>query len=147
MKIEGEIKGLAEFRAKLRTMGTAGFKAAVASAYRSFEEIMTKSKEEYVPVDQGPLRASGTVLPPEVSGSSATITMGYGGPSAPYAIAVHENPRAGKTGGLSPQGKPYEHWARTGGWKYLETPLKAGADGVVSNMKRDIDAEHLKFKA
>ena len=77
---------------------------------------------------------------------TATITMGYGGPAAPYAIAVHENPRAGKTGGLSPSGKPYEHWARTGGWKYLETPLKAATGQIAAKLKDDVDAAHMRLK-
>jgi hypothetical protein len=67
MKIEGSIKGMAEFKTKLRALGDAGFRAAVASACESFEGVMKTSKEEYVPVDQGALRSSGTVLPPEIS--------------------------------------------------------------------------------
>lgn len=147
MKIEGSIAGVAELKMKMRALGDAGFRALVASAHEQFEGVMTTSKEEYVPVDQGPLRASGTVLPPSVSGGRAEITMGFGGPAAPYAIAVHENPRAGKTGGLSPSGKPYEHWARTGQWKYLETPLKAAMPGMRDKLVAGIDAAHGRFKA
>lgn len=127
-------------------MGPAVFAAMVKSAYESFESVMTTSKEEYVPVDSGTLRSTGTVLPPEVSGQSATITMGFGGPAAPYALSVHENPRAGKTGGISPSGKPYEHWARTGGWKYLEMPLKSATGKIGAKLKADIDAAHMRLK-
>ena len=49
-----------------------------------------------------------------------TGTVGY---SAPYAAAIHENPRAGKTGGVSPSGRRYKKWAKVGGFKYLERPL------------------------
>jgi hypothetical protein len=73
--------------------------------------------------------------------------MGYGGPSAPYALAVHENPRAGQTGGISPKGQPYEHWAHTGQWKYLETPLKAAVPDITAKMKTDVDGAHGRFKA
>jgi hypothetical protein len=146
MKTTVELTGAAEWKAKLHAMGPAVFAAMVKSAYQSFEAVMTTSKEEYVPVDQGTLRSSGHVQSPEVSGMSATITMGYGGPAAPYAIAVHENPRAGKTGGLSPSGKPYEHWARTGGWKYLETPLKAATGQIAAKLKDDVDAAHVRLK-
>jgi very-short-patch-repair endonuclease len=44
--------------------------------------------------------------------------------------SVHENPRSGKTGGISPSGFPYEHWAQTGEWKYLETPVKQALPGL-----------------
>jgi len=62
------------------------------------------------------------------------VAIGY---SALYAANVHENPRAGKTGGESPSGKKYTAgrtesgrksrrivWARKGKWKFLEDPLK-----------------------
>jgi len=60
--------------------------------------------------------------------------IGY---SAVYALTVHENPRAGKTGGVSPSGKAYSAgrttggrkstrvvWAEKGNWKFLENPFK-----------------------
>lgn len=144
MKTSIEIAGVAEWHSKLKAMGPAVFEAMVKSAYESFEGVMTTAKEEYVPVDSGTLRSTGTVLPPEVSSQSATITMGFGGPAAPYALAVHENPRAGKTGGISPSGKQYEHWARTGNWKYLETPLKAATGKIAAKMKADVDAAHMR---
>lgn len=145
MRTSVEIAGVAEWNAKLKTMGPAVFDAMVKSAYQSLEAVMATSKEEYVPVDSGTLRSTGTVLQPEVSGMSATITMGFGGPSAPYALAVHENPRAGKTGGISPSGKPYESWARTGGWKYLETPLKAATGAIAAKLKADVDTAHMRL--
>ena len=43
--------------------------------------------------------------------------------TAVYAWDVHENPRSGKTGGFSPQGRPYRYWAREGEFKYLEKPF------------------------
>ena len=78
-----------------------------------------------VPVMDGQLRATGVVLPVERNGSLHTLTMGFGGPSAPYAAKTHENPRAGKTGGISPQGRRYKRWAKLGGYKFLEGPMAA----------------------
>jgi len=57
--------------------------------------------------------------------------------TAVYAPFVHENPRAGKTGGYSPKGKVYKPekgssrivWSRVGQWKFLE-------DAVKQNMKK-----------
>lgn len=146
MKPTLEITGAAEWRTKLKRMGPEAFAAMVAGGYQAFEEIMTRSKEEYVPVDQGTLRSTGHVEPPTVTGMRAEITMGYGGPAAPYALAVHENPRAGKTGGLSPSGKPYDHWARTGGWKYLETPLKEATGSIAEKIKARVEAAQAGLK-
>lgn len=67
--------------------------------------------------------------------------VGY---SAVYALSVHENPRAGQTGGKSPYGLAYSPGLTEGGnqstrivfaeggkWKFLEDPLKAEAGNIL----------------
>jgi hypothetical protein len=76
-----------------------------------------------VPVMDGQLRSTGVVLPVERNGTLHTLTLGFGGPAAPYAVKTHENPRAGKTGGISPQGRRYKKWAKVGAYKFLEGPM------------------------
>ena len=56
------------------------------------ELIMTDSKQNYVPVDKGTLRQSGTVGDPVRNEDEITISMGYGGAAAAYATALHEHP-------------------------------------------------------
>lgn len=75
------------------------------------EEIMTDSKTNYVPVDTGNLRNSGTVALPVIAGNRVTVTLGYGGPAAAYALKVHEAPAS------------YGH----GKNKYLSKPINAAA--------------------
>lgn len=92
--------------------------------YKWGEQTMREIKgDPAVPVMDGPLRASGVVLPVARNGTLHTLTMGFGGPSAPYAVKVHENPRSGKTGGMSPSGKQYKRWAKVGAYKFLERPM------------------------
>ena len=111
--------------------------AVRAALYQEASAIMTDSKSNFVPVDTGNLRASGTVLTPTVEGDQVSIRFGYGGPAAAYARAVHENPRAGKTGGRSPSGQKYTSWAKVGQWKYLEIPFKNAKAGLAGRiMKR-----------
>ena len=50
---------------------------------------MTAAKER-TPVDLGTLRASGTVLPPKVSGTGVEVVAGFGGAASDYAVVVHE---------------------------------------------------------
>lgn len=76
-----------------------------------------------VPVMDGQLRGSGVVLPVTASGTTHTLTLGFGGPAAPHAARTHENPRAGKTGGVSPSGRKYKKWAKVGAYKFLEGPM------------------------
>ena len=102
----------------------AALKAAAKQLYKSANVIMDDSKSNYVPVETGTLRSSGLVEPPVVEGGRVVVTLGYGGPAAPYALSVHENPRSGKTGGVSPSGRKYRRWAKVGEWKYLSTPFE-----------------------
>jgi hypothetical protein len=130
-----ELKGSAELQRKLRALGTSALKVAAGSLYRSAEAIMTLSKDKYVPVDTGNLKASGHVELPQIEGSQITVVLGYGGPAGArptqshskdvgYAVHVHENPNARHT---------------VGQWKYLETPLKAGVPDIIRELKDSIE--------
>lgn len=85
-----------------------------SALYMEAEAIMTASKQYYVPVDTGNLRNSGTVLPPKLKDGKVSVTLGYGGASAPYAAIVHEYPKS------YGQGKN----------KYLSTPLNIAVRGM-----------------
>lgn len=136
--INVKVKGLPELEAELVRLGRRAPKALGSAFFQIAEEIIGLSKEKFVPVDQGILRASGFVEVPKISGSNVSVELGFGGPAGKgniggdsnkekvgYAIVVHENPRAGKTGGTSPKGRSYKTWSTVGGWKYLERPFNA----------------------
>jgi hypothetical protein len=61
-----------------------------AAIYQEAQIEMTESKRR-CPVDTGALRASGRVAQPVRRGRNISVTLSYGGSSAPYAIYVHEN--------------------------------------------------------
>lgn len=105
--------------------------------YLSAEQIMTESRT-LVPVVTGNLRASANVQPPKISGTTVTVELGYGGPAATYALSVHENPRAGKTGGVSPSGHKYaaRRWSQVGQWKYLEQPFNDAKPRIHARLRR-----------
>lgn len=110
---------------------------AIAQAlYQQAQEIMATSVTQYVPKDTGFLADSQRVDPPVMSEREVSVAFGFG---AEYAVYVHENPRAGKTMGLSPQGKKYASWARAGEWKFLETPLKAKAPEAVDGLRQAVN--------
>lgn len=156
-----ELQGLDRLRARLLKAGDRAVPLLGKTMYRFAEDIMTDSKENYVPVSAkhpklerarrqkpsrgsaksgGNLKASGFVEHPHY-GSVTTVTLGYGGAAAPYALAVHENPRTGKTGGFSPSGQRYTSWSAVGQWKYLEAPFlkwKPRYAGVLSKKLREV---------
>ncbi len=91
-----------------------------AGLYQEAEQIMGLAKEKYVPVDLGPLRASGYVELPIIKGDQVSVVLGFGGPSAPYALTQHEN-------------MDFNH--TTGGPKYLERPALERAPGIPGRLK------------
>ncbi len=141
------ISGLDSIEEAIKKAPEEAIKIAGRAMHKAGEDVMGESKEKYCPVATGALRGSGYVAPPKKKGEEITVEMGYGGPAAPYALAVHENPRSGKTGGISPSGKQYARtmggkatWAEHGEWKYLETPLKQQEKEIEQKIYRDIDA-------
>lgn len=128
------IRGADRVITNLKTLGVE-FPGALGRALYKFAEkdIAGPAKTTYVPVkdDGGTLRSSIRVEPPVVNSQNAYVMVAAGGAAAPYAKSVHENPRAGKTGGFSPSGRRYKYWSRVGEWKFIETPARlAAADGV-----------------
>ena len=89
--------------------------AAAAGLYQFGEFVMTLSKE-MCPVDTGNLRATGHVQAPRFEQGDILVTLGYGGPAASYAVAVHENLMA-----QHPVGQA----------KYLELPVIQNAPQLV----------------
>jgi hypothetical protein len=120
----------------MRKLGTVARDVAAASLYRTGEKIMTRSKEEFVPVDFGTLRSSGHVVPGDSNSKDVEVILGFGGPAGVgnqgstnkkrvgYAVVVHENPNARHT---------------VGQWKYLETPVKEAISELVKDLSDDID--------
>lgn len=100
------------------------------SLYKLGQIIMTDSKDNYVPVDDGPLRSSGQVHEPVVEPGLISVTLSYGGAASAYALAVHEHlsshsPRswkAAEAAGRNVRFSPAGH-----GPKYLERPVMAHA--------------------
>lgn len=108
------------------------------------ERIMTRSKRDFVPVDLGTLRSSGTVSGPTRKGKDLTIDLSYGGAAAAYALAVHEHPSGssprsweGATVTFSPSGR---------GPKYLERPLMEAIPGLPQRLAAALVSELEKLR-
>lgn len=97
------------------------------------EDVITEA-DDLVPADIGNLKGSKFVEPPITRGGVVTVELGYGNTATLYAASVHENPRAGRTGGRSPGGGKRKTYAKVGQWKYLETPWLASMAGWVDRV-------------
>ncbi len=130
-----KVLGTAKLAKMLEASGRSGRTDLLGALFEEGEELMRISKEQFVPFDKGTLRASGFVRKMK---TGLGVEVGFGGAAAPYALKVHENPRAGKTGGVSPQGKRYKTWAKVGQWKYLITPFKQRKSGLSRRVARRV---------
>lgn len=133
---EFKLRGLSQMHAKLRKMAhDAPFKVGRA-LFIEANMIMTEAKRDFVPVDLNALRSSGDVEEPVIKGHEVSVRMVFGGPAAPYALAVHEHP--------SPHSPPswkgvQVHFSPNGrGPKFLEKPMRARMKGMPGRI-----AEHL----
>lgn len=102
--------------------------------------IMTDSKENYAPEDEGDLIAESKVGEPFKTNEGISIEMGYGGEkSSPYALALHEHPS--KSSPPTWNGKKLEFTKAGTGPKYLELPTFKAVDGMVDRLAADIKIE------
>lgn len=115
------MRGLTQAQAKLRGLAQRYPDRVVRAVYRRMEAVMTRSKDEFVPVDKGILKASGHVNPPERKGRAVTVTAAYGGAAKSYAIAVHEH--LSEHSPPSWLGGPVRFSPSGRGPKFLEKPL------------------------
>lgn len=129
------VQSLQRIADKLGTTVVAG------ALYRQAQKIMAISKEKYVPVDLGPLKASGKVHPPKYAGRSCTVELSYGDASMAYALAVHEHPS--KYSPPSWQGVQVKFSPSGTGPKYLERPLMAAIPTLPAALARDLNLEKL----
>lgn len=122
MKIKGAKQVLANLNKEIEEKRLAAKKGIVASVLYVKGESMKE-----VPVMTSNLKNS-AYSDVKVSLNGVSGEVGYGVSYAPF---VHENKRAGKTGGVSPKGVRYKPpkgsteiaYAESGKWKFLEEPL------------------------
>jgi hypothetical protein len=89
-------------------------------ALTSEANVVLNQSKQIVPYEFGSLKTSGRVERPQVSANSINVEITYGGPSASYAVYVHEIP------------KNYNHGKQ---YKYLETPARAHAPVFTRKVK------------
>ncbi len=142
MNLTMTVEGSLQVRQTLRELGKEATPALRKALYEEGNELINEA-DKLVPRDTANLAQSKFVT---IGTGEPEVIVGYGGAAAPYAVVVHENPRSGITGGVSPQGKPYKHWAAVGQWKYLEQPFKERISGFTSRIAESLRRSLLKGK-
>jgi hypothetical protein len=124
------VSGADEFARKMRQAPDLAMKALEAALFQEQSAVIAEAQAR-TPVDTGVLRGSGTVLPPEVSGTKVTVEAGFGGAAQGYAIPVHE-----RMGVSHPTGQA----------KFLEQPFLERAPKIPGNVARRIEKAFERLK-
>lgn len=109
----------------LARAGEAALDGLQVAMVDEMEKVMEEAKLQ-TPVLTGTLRASGVVLPAERMGDQITVTAGFGGAAADYAVIVHED-----LGANHPVGNA----------KFLENPMSARRDEIAKNLAVRLEAK------
>jgi hypothetical protein len=95
-------------------------KKSASALFIDAQEILTRSRQEFVPVRNGTLQGDSGVTKPRMEGGRLEVGIWYGnGPARAYALAIHEHPQSPPSprswrGGVN---------FKKGGPKYLEIPF------------------------
>lgn len=142
IKLSVDSEVFAELVTRLTSLPDMVRTAARKSARRQAKAILKDAVDNYVPEDEGDLAKSGQVED-KSSGNEVRVEISFGkrGPSAAYAVAVHEHlsqhsppswQKAESGGqGRDKRGRFLRHGVhfRRGGPKYLEQPMTIATDG------------------
>lgn len=167
MNLSVKLQGNEKLKGALGTLGDRAAESLASALYVEAELVMTDSKR-LVDVDQGTLKSSAFVKPPQINRNaldwSIEVEMGYGGAASGYAIFLHEGtgPNVGQPPFMPPV-EPFKEWARRvlgdeslgfviaravgarglGPRKFLERPLmqKAATMGerIAARLRRDLE--------
>lgn len=116
-RFEVQVRGIGAVNAALSRLADLNERAAARALREEAEIEMTEAKRR-TPVDLGPLRASGHVV---YGHAGLTARLDFGGPSAPYAVYVHED---------------LEAFHRVGQAKFLESVLLESAPYFAERVAR-----------
>ena len=138
------IRGLKALRKTLLNLSKNYPEEVARALYKRGHVIMTRSKEEFVPVAEehgGTLRASGQVSEPEKHAGMFRVVLAYGGAAWPYAEAVHEHlsehsPPSWIAAEKSGDGVHFHPEGR--GPKYLERPLMEAMSTLAGDLAKDV---------
>lgn len=144
-----QFKGVDRLHKRLMRIHGAAPQAIARALYREGLRIVELSKKSYVPVDDGHLRRSIRAKLPKLIADGVVVELSAGGPSAPYATAVHEHPSPnspqawrGKGVGEILSVRERVPWVSNPsggrGPKFLERPLRANVTAIAKRLSDEM---------
>lgn len=118
IRLTATVTGAEKIKQMLKRHQAKAIQALKRELYQEAEGIMSQAKE-FVPVDTGTLKDSGTVRLPREEGGSIVQELGFGGAAADYAVYVHENTLVFHKVGMA---------------KFLEIPFRQAEKGLAERV-------------
>ena len=138
------LTGEEELRKILLRAPERALQALSMALYREGQQVMALSKRDYVPVDMGVLRGSGTVQPPKIRGGSGVeVVLGYGGAAKAYAVVQHENLSLNHPP-KNPRRTGTRRSVRPGTARYLAIPMAERRLGMEARLAHACDVMFVK---
>ena len=129
MRMSARVKGVKPMQRKMREARARVERDALLALTTEAKTVMRKANS-LTPKKEGDLRASAETDRARREGRMLLVTMGFGrsGPSAAYALAIHEHPSQHSPPSWG--SKPIKFTTRGTGHKYLERPLRESEAGM-----------------
>ncbi len=89
--VEFKLTGVEQMSNLVAAKGKDIGKKALSGLFKVASQVMTISKRDFAPVDEGIMRNSGVVGNPERRGKEFRIELGYGGAAEAYVVRQHED--------------------------------------------------------
>lgn len=128
------LKGVSQMLSELASLEAQMQDDVIVALRLEAEEIMRRSKTEFVPIDQSTLMLSGFVNDVVRKGDDVIVTMGFGGDAKSYTLAIHETPSSHDP----PSWKGVSVQFKRGGPKYLERPLMEATQGMADRIAKKV---------
>ena len=128
------LKGVQAMRNAIDAIAAGMIDDVLIALREEAEEIMRRSKTEFVPIDESTIMLSGFVNPVVRKGKDLSVVMGFGGAAEEHALTVHETPS--KFDPPSWKGKRVKF--KRGGSKYLERPLMEATQGMSGRIAKKV---------
>jgi hypothetical protein len=131
------LKGAKEMERKLRRMADTTPDHVAGGLRLQAEYTMTRVKRDRVPVDLGPLRASGHVKDPVRSGKDIEVTLGFGGPAGAGNLGETNTEEVGYAL-IQHEGIDFHH-PGVGEAKYLEKQMNEDIPGMAERIGAEVE--------
>lgn len=137
-----EVKGLKSAQATIAELAKLFPQETLRAVNYRAELIMTDSKKNYCPVDQGVLKGSGHVV---VDADKKEVVLGYGGPAGIGNVGGETNREAVGYAVVQHENTDYRHTVGTSG--YLRKPAAKAAPTLARDVAKDVNGDRLAAKA